>query len=499
MLRLHKGRDETSRNADRALLGGTSHFAHHMTLQLDLPILFAEPRRLTPHSRWHQHIPFAMWFTALARPHLLVELGTYYGDSYCAFCQAVETLGLDTRCFAVDSWSGDPHSGEVTDEVIEDLRAHHDPLYGAFSLLLRSTFDDAVQSFEDGSIDVLHIDGCHTYEAVYHDFQTWLPKTSQQGIVLFHGISVRDRNFGVWRLWDEIRHTYPTIELTQGYGLGVAAVGSCPPEGTLPLFQASANEQAHLRRVTQALGNRLSIAVERASLEHTVVYHNECLSALQAETERLRNELRSTLRRFEVEREKLMERAQQQLEDVVQRLKHEREEVMQRNRTDRQSLQQRLEANLAEVTGQLERVRHEVDDLRGALDSQKATLDKIHASKVFRYTYGLRLLYAKYLEMRDRDGGGPRRVGATATERHQPIARKAWARLPLTDRARLRASMQHVSSLPEQPTALPGMPSESASESCLEVDELSDGWSGSPSVPSDEPKGRRPFGRPSPR
>ena len=115
-----------------------------MTLRLDAPILFAEPCRLTPYSTWQQHIPIAMWITGLARPNLLVELGTHYGDSYCAFCQAVETLGLDTRCFAVDTWEGDPHAGEIQEDVLENLHAHHDPLYGGFSSLLRSTFDEAV-------------------------------------------------------------------------------------------------------------------------------------------------------------------------------------------------------------------------------------------------------------------------------------------------------------------------------------------------------------------
>ena len=105
------------------------------------------------------------------------------------------------------------------------MPAHHDPLYAGFSSLLRSTFDDALGSFDDGTIDLLHIDGYHTYEAVSHDFEAWLPKVSHQGIVLFHDIVERRRDFGVWRLWHEVRAKYPAFEFSHGYGLGVAAVG----------------------------------------------------------------------------------------------------------------------------------------------------------------------------------------------------------------------------------------------------------------------------------
>lgn len=92
------------------------------------PICFADPNRLTPHSAWREHIPFAMFLVDILRPKVIVELGTHYGDSYCAFCQAVKELGLDTRCYAIDTWRGDPHTGFYGSEVLADLRAHHDPL-----------------------------------------------------------------------------------------------------------------------------------------------------------------------------------------------------------------------------------------------------------------------------------------------------------------------------------------------------------------------------------
>src|SRR5215211_8433798 len=173
------------------------------------PVCLNSPKRLWAGSGWTEHVPFAMFLVDVMRPRTFVELGTHAAVSYCAFCQAVAALGLETRCYAIDTWQGDEHSGMYGPEVLEELRAHHDPLYGAFSRLIQSTFENARAEFPDGSIDLLHIDGFHSYEAVRGDFESWLPKVSPSGVVLLHDTGVREKGFGVWRLWDEVSARYP--------------------------------------------------------------------------------------------------------------------------------------------------------------------------------------------------------------------------------------------------------------------------------------------------
>ena len=73
--------------------------------------MFWRPTYHDENSAWIEHIPFAFWLIEAHRPQTFVELGTHQGASYSAFCQAVDRLGLDMHCFAVDTWKGDEHAG----------------------------------------------------------------------------------------------------------------------------------------------------------------------------------------------------------------------------------------------------------------------------------------------------------------------------------------------------------------------------------------------------
>lgn len=253
---------------------------------LDHPICLTLPKRLAP-STWIQHVPFAMYLIDALRPRVFVELGTFYGVSYCAFCQAVKELQLETRCYAIDTWQGDPQGGFFGHEVLADLKEHHDPLYSQFSELIPSSFSEALNRFEPSSVDLLHIDGFHTYEAVKNDFDTWLPKMSERGVVLFHDIAVHENDFGVWQLWQDLKTKYPSYEVSFGYGLGVIATGDKYPQSLSALFEASGAELDQIREYFYQLGLRVELAQEFNAYKRSIA---EAELAAVARTKQLKTD-----------------------------------------------------------------------------------------------------------------------------------------------------------------------------------------------------------------
>lgn len=190
-----------------------------MTLYLPPSFGFL-PKRMH-FSTWVDHLPFGYDLVAATRPGTIVELGTQSGVSYFCLCQSARENGVSTRAFAVDTWEGDAHTSAYDDRIWQEVKRHNDENYADFSTLLRMRFEEAVLSFEPESIDLLHIDGYHTYEAVRGDFELWYPKVRPGGIVLFHDIAARLLDFGAWRFWQELMGTHETFWFKHGFGLGV--------------------------------------------------------------------------------------------------------------------------------------------------------------------------------------------------------------------------------------------------------------------------------------
>lgn len=211
-------------------------------------------------SPWSGHTNFAYDLVRFMKPKKIVELGTYMGSSFFSFCQGVKDENLPTECFAIDTWQGDLHSGFYNNSIFETVSTVVNQSYSGFAKMIRSTFDDAVHLFQNESIDILHIDGYHTFDAVFHDFTTWLPKLAKEGVILFHDTEVREQNFGVYMFWESIKQIFPHIEFKHSHGLGVLF-----PKGLNKKFESIINEEVYLQN--RYTGNFIkNISQEKNSL-----------------------------------------------------------------------------------------------------------------------------------------------------------------------------------------------------------------------------------------
>lgn len=252
--------DKAAAMAERGLL------ADEAALKCISPASFWFPNLSSVGSGWAEHAPFAFWLMEALRPKVFVELGTHKGYSFSAFCQAALEVRTQVRCYAVDTWQGDEHAGFYGDKIYDEVFAFIEARYSSFARMVRSTFDDALVHFEDGTVDLLHIDGRHHYEDASHDYTSWIPKLAPNAVVLFHDINVRERNFGVYRLWDELKAKHEHFEFLHGNGLGVLGIGDGLPDRVQCLLKLPDDSESAglVRQIYSRLGKAISNHYELA-------------------------------------------------------------------------------------------------------------------------------------------------------------------------------------------------------------------------------------------
>ncbi len=404
---------------------------------LSVPIAYQMPERLTDVSSWHGLIPLAFVLMDLHRPRVFVELGTHMGDSYSAFCQAVSTLELPTNCWAVDTWLGDEHAGRYDSSVYDQLKEWHDPRFGRFSTLIRSTFDQALTHFSDGSIDLLNIDGLHTYEAVRHDFESWLPKMSNRGLILIHDTVVRERDFGVWRLWEELAARYPAMEFRFSYGLGLLGVGSAIDSPIKDWFSMDTAGRSALEQYFFSLGER--VVYKHRSMELTA----ECLSLrenvehLRENVEHLRGNLasESNVLHDALQREKTLyeqvkrDQASLAISQVQLRTTQQQNEQLRQSLVEAEQALAGIRNEVAQRNVQLADAEQALAGVRDEMARRDAKLAELYQSTSWQVTGPLRTAKVMLRRMRGT-------MDLLRSSGLQHYARRMYHRMPLPLRAK---------------------------------------------------------------
>ena|GEM_PF-1112058 len=110
-----------------------------------------------------------------------VEVGTHSGFSAELWARHCSTLHL--TCV-------DPYAAYA----VRPIQAEHDKIYASavkrlkpYNVdIIRERSLDAVESFEDRSLDFVNIDGNHEFDWVVQDLIHWAPKVRDGGVVMLH-------------------------------------------------------------------------------------------------------------------------------------------------------------------------------------------------------------------------------------------------------------------------------------------------------------------------
>lgn len=163
-------------------------------------------------SAWTGHFDFAQWLVFELQPKTIVELGVDYGFSTLSF--ALPNIG---HVYGIDCFDGSETAyGRTDTESFVKTKLQELQLQNV--TLVKSYFDAAAANWHT-PINILHIDGTHTYQAVKNDFETWCKFVPNNGIILMHDTCID--YFGVKDFFREI--TLPKANFTHSAGLGVVS------------------------------------------------------------------------------------------------------------------------------------------------------------------------------------------------------------------------------------------------------------------------------------
>ncbi len=136
----------------------------------------------------------------------IVEVGSYHGKSAVNFAHAVRKNGNAATVYCVDTWRNENIEQARNLDVFDRFMANTAP-YADVIVPMRGRSEEVGVRWDKGPIDVLFIDGDHSYDGVVRDIKAWMPHLRRGGIALFHDTDLADVERGLEASRDLIRPT----------------------------------------------------------------------------------------------------------------------------------------------------------------------------------------------------------------------------------------------------------------------------------------------------
>jgi hypothetical protein len=161
-------------------------------------------------TAWTDHKKFAIWLVENINPKVTVDLGVDYG--YSLYCLATPRIG---KVYGIDLFdvAAGYSSGSDTYDVVMEFKEKHQ--FDNVEVI-KGDFCEIAKVWKE-PIQILHIDGDHSYECVKRDWDTWSPFVENGGVIIMHDLfSYRDT---VGKFYNEIE--LPKAYFSESCGLGV--------------------------------------------------------------------------------------------------------------------------------------------------------------------------------------------------------------------------------------------------------------------------------------
>jgi len=116
-----------------------------------------------------------------------VEIGSWKGKSSAFMAVEIANSGKQIDFYCIDTFEGSvEHQNNPELPYLYDIfKNNMKPVEGYYQDI-RMPSMEAVQKFENETLDFVFIDGSHEYEDIKDDIQSWLPKVKRGGVLAGH-------------------------------------------------------------------------------------------------------------------------------------------------------------------------------------------------------------------------------------------------------------------------------------------------------------------------